>query len=91
MVKKRMKTRKKASKRKAPSRKRAVSKKSVKRRTVTRSKARVIKVLPQHGRSVKRFDRLVHAKKPGVRISAEGNRYTETRANRSDVNFRKRL
>jgi hypothetical protein len=49
-----------------------------------RSKARHIKTLPQTGRSNTRADRKRRAKKPGVRISRTGRRYTETRKNRSD-------
>jgi hypothetical protein len=37
-----------------------------------------------HGKTTKRVDRKRKALAPGVRISKYGNKYTETRANRSD-------
>lgn len=39
----------------------------------------------QTGRSIKRIDRKIHAKKPGKRKSADGSVYYERRANRSDI------
>jgi len=36
-------------------------------------------------------DKAFKAKKPGRRVSASGNTYTETRANRSDVSRRNRI
>lgn len=54
-------------------------------RKKTRSKARTVKTLKQSGtrKSIK-ADRKRTAKTPGVRISESGNKYTETRRNRSD-------
>lgn len=55
------------------------------------NKARVIKIKPQTARSLvnKKLDKTRKALKAGVRISKSGNRYTETRANRSDINPKK--
>lgn len=45
----------------------------------------------QTGKSVKAIDRRIVAKKPGRRISEDGNVYFEYRRNRSDVNKKERL
>ena len=45
---------------------------------------RLIKELPQVGKSKKVSDRKVKALRPGVRISKNKKKYTETRKNRSD-------
>jgi len=54
------------------------------------------KKLRQVGKSVVRFDRIYKAKKPGKRVSARTKtggkkRYYEYRANRSDMNLKKRI
>ena len=62
-----------------------------------RAKRRVIrhktkkKKISQIGKSNVAYDKRLRAKKPGKRISASGKVYYERRANRSDVNPRKRL
>lgn len=54
-------------------------------------KARTIKVQSQHKvkGTKKESDRKRKALKPGIRVSKNGNVYTERRSNRSDTNPRK--
>lgn len=61
------------------------------RKKQVRSKARTLRVLKQTGSSVKKYDKLKTAKKPGKRRSKTGAIYWETRSNRSDKNRKKRL
>lgn len=55
------------------------------------SKRRLVKRLPQTGSSNRRTDVMQIALPPGVRVSINGRRYTETRANRSDRSRKKRI
>lgn len=56
-------------------------------------KARTLAVKKQTGKKSgsKKLDAKRKAMKPGLRISKYGNLYTETRANRSDINPTKKL
>jgi hypothetical protein len=56
-------------------------------------KTRIIRIKPQTSTSGvnKKADMARRALKPSVRISKSGRRYTETRANHSDVNPKNNL
>lgn len=58
---------------------------NIKKRTMLKRKTR------QTGSSVEEVDEKLSAFPPGKRVSATGNIYTETRANRSDISKRRRL
>lgn len=70
---------------KKPVAKKAPAKKPTAKRAVAKKKA-VAPKGKQIGSSNRSKDKLHQAKKPGKRISASGNVYYESRANRSDVN-----
>lgn len=66
--------------------------KMARKKTKKKSKARVVKKMTQKGkRSDRKKDKKRKALPPGVRISKSGNRYTERRPNRSDVNSKTNL
>jgi hypothetical protein len=58
-----------------------------------KSKRRLVKIKPQTAKNKvdKLADKARTALKCGIRISGNGKKYTETRANRCDVNLRKRI
>jgi hypothetical protein len=76
-------TAKKRVAKKPVARKKAPAKKPTAKKAVAKKKA-VTKGSTQTGTSVRGKDRLHQAKKPGKRVSASGNVYFESRANRSD-------
>lgn len=91
-VKRKIKKRKTTTKRKT---KRTIlnilgSKFKIRHKRVTkRKKGRTIKILKQHGTSNIKADRKRKALTPGKRVSRYGNKYTETRKNRSDKKGKK--
>lgn len=56
-----------------------------------REKGQTIKPLKQTGSTNLVIDKERHALQPGKRISKNGNVYWETRKNRSDVSFAKKV